>query len=66
MLILSNSPRHLTADALNVVVGPRTGTGSFGPELEPYDDRFGNVLVTYGGEDEQLLERIENAVDSLH
>lgn len=55
----------MPADALNVVVGPRTGTGSYGPELEPYDERFGNVLVTYGGEDEQLLEQIENAVDAL-
>lgn len=51
--------------ALNVVVGPRTGTGSYGPRLEPFDERFGNVLVTYGGKDERLLERIENAVDAL-
>lgn len=65
LLFLSNRPRPLPADALNVVVGPRTGTGSYGPELEPYDERFGNVLVTYGGEDEQLLEQIENAVDAL-
>lgn len=65
MLILSNTPRHLTADALNVVVGPRTGTGSYGPELEPYDERFGNALVTNGGGNEQLLTRVENAVDFL-
>ena len=65
MLILSNTPRHLTADALTVVVGPRAGTGSYGPELEPYDERFGNVLVTYGGKNERLLERVENAVDTL-
>jgi hypothetical protein len=65
MLILSNTPRQLTADALNVVIGPRTGTGSYGPELEPYDERFGNVLVTYGGDDAQLLERVSAAVDAL-
>ena len=65
MLILSNTQGHLTADALNVVVGPRTGSGSYGPELESYDERFGNVLVTYGGQDEQLLDGVEAAVDSL-
>ena len=65
MLILSDTPGHLMADALNVVVGPRTGSGSYGPELESYDKRFGNVLITYGGEDEQLLEGVEAAVDSL-
>lgn len=65
MLILSDTPGHLTADALNVVVGPRTGSGSYGPELESYDERFGNVLVTYGGGDEQLLAGVDAAVDSL-
>jgi hypothetical protein len=47
------------------VIGPRTGTGSYGPELEPYDERFGNVLVTYGRDDAQLLERVSAAVDAL-
>jgi hypothetical protein len=61
----SNRRRPFTADQLMVVVGPRTGTGSFGPELEAYDERFGNVLVTYGGRDELLLDRVENAVASL-
>ena len=65
MLILSDTPGQLTADALNVVVGPRTGSGSYGPELESYDERFGNVLVTYGGEDAQLVEQVEAAVDAL-
>jgi len=65
MIILSTTPDRLTADALNVVVGPRTGKGSYGPELESYDERFGNVLVTYGGADEQVLDRVEAAVDVL-
>ncbi|MBA3383980.1 MAG: hypothetical protein H0T20_04915 [Actinobacteria bacterium] len=65
MLILNTTPLHSTADALNVVVGPRTGTGSYGPELELYDERFGNVLLTYGGEDERLLGGVEAAVDAL-
>jgi hypothetical protein len=47
---------------LNVVVGPRTGMGSYGPELETYDERFGNVLVTSGG-GERLLDRVRAAVD---
>jgi hypothetical protein len=65
-LVTLGTPRGArTADALQVVVGPRTGTGSFGPELEPYDERFGNVLVTYGGTDERLLERVEAAVADL-
>jgi hypothetical protein len=65
MLILSDTPGHLTADALNVVVGPRTGSGSYGPELGTYDERFGNVLVTYGGKNAVLLERVDAAVDAL-
>jgi len=65
MHVLSDTPGQLTADALNVVVGPRTGTHSYGPELEPYDERFGNVLVTYSGTDEELLGNIDAAVDAL-
>jgi hypothetical protein len=53
------------ADAVQVMVGPRTGTGSFGPKLERYDERFGNVMVTYGGQDERLLDRVKAAVDEL-
>jgi hypothetical protein len=53
------------ADDLQVVVGPRTGTGSFGPELESYDNRFENVMITYGGHDEQLLQKVKAAVSSL-
>jgi len=53
------------ADAVQVVVGPRPGTGSFGPKLESYDERFGNVMVTYGGQDERLLDRVKAAVDDL-
>jgi hypothetical protein len=65
MIILSTTPDLLTADALNVVVGPRTGRGSYGPELETYDERFGNVLVTYGGKDKRLLDRVKAAVAVL-
>ena len=65
MIILSTTPDRLTADALNVVVGPRTGRGNYGPELESYDERFGNVLVTYGGRDRRLLDRVKAAVAVL-
>lgn len=61
----STETRPLRADALQVVVGPPSGAGSFGPELEPYDERFGNVLVTYGGSDAALVERVDAAVDAL-
>jgi len=62
---LSNEPRPLTADALQVNLAPRSGKGSWGPRLEPYDERFGNVLVTYGGTDRRLLANVEAAVAAL-
>jgi hypothetical protein len=61
---MSNSPTW-EASALLVAVAPRQGKGSWGPELEPYDERFDNVLVTYGGKDEDLLRRVEAAVSDL-
>lgn len=57
--------RNPRADDLQVMVAPRTGTGSWGPKLEPYDERFGNVAVTYGGGDEQLLAEVKAAVSTL-
>ena len=42
---------------------PRRSIG--GPKLQPYDERFANVDVTYGGRDEQLLERVRAAVADL-
>jgi len=62
VLTQSRNPR---ADDLQVMVAPRTGTGSWGPKLERYDERFGNVAVTYGGRDEQLLARVQTAVSAL-
>lgn len=53
------------ADALQVSVGPRTGKVDWGPKLEPYDERFANVAVTYGGRDAKLLERVKTVVSSL-
>jgi hypothetical protein len=58
-------PRAGQADELQVVVGPRTGTESFEPKLESYDNRFENVMITYGGHDEQLLQKVKAAVSSL-
>jgi hypothetical protein len=63
---LSNTPPPFPTDALSVFVGPRTGTGSWGPpKLEPYDERFGNILVTYGGNDDGLVKRVHAAVSEL-
>jgi hypothetical protein len=53
------------ADALQVMVAARTGTGSWGPKLEPYDERFGNVAVMYGHHDAELLVHVKSAVSSL-
>jgi hypothetical protein len=61
----ANRPAPWPADALQVIVMPATGKGSFGPKLERYDERFGNVMVTYGGHDEHLLDRVEGAIDDL-
>lgn len=36
------------------------------PKLESQDIRFENVMVTYGGHDEQLLQKVKPAVSSLH
>jgi hypothetical protein len=66
MVLMTNVSLPVRADALQVVLGPRKGSGSFGPKLEAYDERFGNVMVTYGDADRRLLRRIELAVSSLH
>jgi len=63
--MMSTTSLPVQADALQVVLGPPEGSGSFGPKLEPYDERFGNVMVTYGGTDKRLLRRIEAAVSTL-
>jgi hypothetical protein len=64
-LLLGNAPARWTADALQVGIAPHNGKGSFGPKLEPYDERFGNVMVTYGGTDERLLKQVKAAVSAL-
>jgi len=47
------------------MIAPHNGNGSWGPKLEPYDVRFGNVFVTYGGKDKRLLERVKAAVSDI-
>jgi hypothetical protein len=64
-LWLSNSPPPWPADALQVLIAPHNGKGSWGPRLEPYDERFGNVMVTYGRKDERMLDRVKAAVSAL-
>jgi hypothetical protein len=64
-LLLSNAPAPWTADVLQLVIAPHNGKGSFGPKLEPYDERFGNMMVTYGGKDERLLDQVKAAVAAL-
>jgi hypothetical protein len=48
-----------------VVVGGRTGRVGFGAQATSFDERFENVLVTYDGTDEAVVERLEAAVDEL-
>ena len=66
-LLLSAQPLRGAADSLNVYFfARRTGTFSWGPKLDGvWDARLGNVLVAYGGHDEQLLARAKAAVDEL-
>ena len=64
MATFSSDPAFRAA-SLQVILGPRNGTGSFGPKLEAYDERFGNVMVTYGGHDDRLLDRVKATVDDL-
>jgi hypothetical protein len=64
-LLLSNAPAPWTADVLQIVIAPHNGKGSFGPKLEPYDERFGNIMVTYGRKDEWMLDRVKAAVSAL-
>jgi len=63
-LSFSNTP-SFTADSLQVNIAPRTGKGSWGPRLEAYDVRFGNIFVSYGGDDRALLQRVQSAVETL-
>ncbi|MGH3070948.1 MAG: hypothetical protein ACRDNB_01600 [Gaiellaceae bacterium] len=65
LLILHSDPPPQTAEKLSVVLGARTGRVSFGAKYNAYDERFENVVVTYGGSDEALLARIESAVATL-
>ena len=60
-----NRRGEVQADALQVLVAPRHGRGSWGPKLEHYAVRFGNVLVTFGERDDELLGRIKAAVEEL-
>jgi hypothetical protein len=62
---LGATPPPFRMDSLQVLVAPRNGRGSWGPEVERYDERFGNVFVTYGGHDDALLARIKAAVSDI-
>jgi hypothetical protein len=62
---LSNEPLPFPADSLQVMVAERNGRASWGPKLQPYDERFDNVFVTYGGNDKRLLGRVKASVADL-
>lgn len=65
LFVLHSDPPPQTADKLSVLVGARTGLVGFGGKHNAYDERFENVMVTYGGSDEALLARIKAAVATL-
>ena len=66
LLVLHSDPPPQTAEKLSVVVGARKGRVGFGARYNAYDDRFENVMVTYGGSDDALLARIKAAVATLN
>jgi hypothetical protein len=65
--ILSSVPpaRQGQPGKVIAVVGPRTGRLSFGPVVTTFDERFENVLVTYDGTDEAVVDRLDAAVAAL-
>jgi hypothetical protein len=63
--LLSNRKPPWPAASLQLAIAPRHGKGSWGSKLETYDERFGNVFITYGGHDENLLRRVEAAVADI-
>jgi hypothetical protein len=65
LLVLYSDPPPQTAEKLSVLVGARTGRVGFGAKYNAYDERFENVVVTYGGDDEDTLARINAAVVTL-
>jgi hypothetical protein len=65
MTWLSDAPLPFPADSVQVMVAGRNARASWGPKLQPYDERFGNVLVTYGGNNQRLLDRVKAAVADL-
>jgi hypothetical protein len=65
LLVLYSDPPPQTADKLSVLVGARTGFVGFGAKYNAYDERFENVMITYGGSDEAMLARIKAAVATL-
>lgn len=65
LLVLHTDPPPQTAEKLSVLVGARTGRVGFGAKYNAYDERFENVMVTYGGTDEAVLARIKASVATL-
>lgn len=65
--VLSDVPkaRQGRGTPILVTVGGGVGMVSYGPELTAYDERFENVLVTYGGADDAVVDRLDAAVSEL-
>jgi hypothetical protein len=63
--LLSNRKPPWPAASLQLAIAPHDGKASWGSKLEAYDERFGNVFVTYGGHDAKLLRRVKAAVADI-
>lgn len=65
MILTDSPPGQATAEKLSVFVGARTGQVGLGAKFEEYDERFENIMVTYGAGDEATLAQIKAAVAAL-
>ena len=61
----SQPKRVIRSVAGAVFVGARTGQVGLGAKFEEYDERFENVMVTYGAGDQATLAQIRAAVAAL-
>jgi hypothetical protein len=63
--ITTLSTKRVPEKDLSVMIAGRQARVSGGPKLDRYDERFGNVAVSYDGDDPYLLGAIETAASNL-
>jgi hypothetical protein len=64
-ITILSTKRSPQSKDVSVMVAGRRARVSWGPKLDRYDVRFGNVAIAYGGDDPGMLNAIEAAVFNL-